>query len=102
METGSRLGEKWQTSKEDRDLVQEKFSQHLASMKEDRRVDALIARRARETACGTLIDPETGVISLVIDGMDTGKFQMTRCVEISKDLASLWRACSGHLVATCL
>lgn len=79
------------TSKEDRDRVQAGFSQHIESMREDRRVDAEIARRARETASGQLIDPDLSVISMVIDGMDTGKFKLPRCVDMSKEMVNLWR-----------
>eukprot|EP00435_Cladocopium_sp_Y103_P008496 s6158_g2.t1 len=81
------------TSSEGKNLVKERFTQHISSMKADRRADAVIAQHARETASGQLTNPESevAVISLIIDGMDTGKFKMPRQAELSKEMANLWR-----------
>ena len=78
-------------SKEDRDLVQKHFTDHIQSMRADRKVDAAIAKRARETVTGELSDPDRSCLSIVIDGMDASKFKMPRRVELSKDFGSLWR-----------
>ena len=60
-------------------------------MKEDRKLDATINLQAQLSAKGEMIDPQKTVLSLVIDGMDSGKFKIPRRLEATKEFSRLWR-----------
>ena len=78
-------------SKEDCDLVQKQLQEHIASMKEDRRVDGVINSQAQQSAKGEVADPDKTVLSLTIDGMDSAKFKIPRRLEATKAFQGLWR-----------
>ena len=78
-------------SKSDREMVEKELKEHISSMKADRRVDASVNLQAQQSAKGDLIDPSKTVLSLVIDGMDSAKFQIPRRLEATKEFSRLWR-----------
>ena len=77
------------SSRDDINRCNKEYSAHIKSMLEDRNLDAKINARAKECAKGKLM--EQSVISMTVDGMDSGKFRLPRNLRGSKEFSKMWR-----------